>query len=204
MSERPAKSPGVLFGAGGVAAELFDKLEHVSGICQIARAQEAHAAGPAALSTRSGNGMSLIRNRIAARWRLMWWTSSHSPSIPLQQRPLKTASPFHLKGSAMTTMLRWMSVLLLSLFLLGAEKARADASGPLVAGETHTCALVSDGTGRCWGSNRYGHVGNGEEGIKTTPVDVYGTPFLRVFVNGFEDITRKTLTVPGAQEALAD
>ncbi len=31
----------------------------------------------------------------------------------------------------------------------------------IAAGDFHACALLADGTAKCWGSNSYGEVGNG-------------------------------------------
>jgi alpha-tubulin suppressor-like RCC1 family protein len=43
----------------------------------------------------------------------------------------------------------------------------------IAAGDLHTCAVLSDGTARCWGSNGYGQLGNGAvTEPETTPVAV--------------------------------
>jgi hypothetical protein len=45
----------------------------------------------------------------------------------------------------------------------------------LAAGAAHTCALLADGTLRCWGGNLFGSLGNGTTtGPATTPVAVSG------------------------------
>jgi alpha-tubulin suppressor-like RCC1 family protein len=35
----------------------------------------------------------------------------------------------------------------------------------IVAGHTHTCALLDDGNTRCWGSSEFGQLGNGTDGV---------------------------------------
>ncbi|TDE02429.1 choice-of-anchor D domain-containing protein [Jiangella asiatica] len=42
----------------------------------------------------------------------------------------------------------------------------------IVAGSTHTCALLSDGTARCWGYNYWGALGTGSIGQRTVPAAV--------------------------------
>ncbi|MFA5392797.1 MAG: DUF2341 domain-containing protein, partial [Candidatus Paceibacterota bacterium] len=44
--------------------------------------------------------------------------------------------------------------------------------GPITAGAAYTCALVSDGTARCWGYNAYGQLGDGTTTTSYTPVVV--------------------------------
>jgi alpha-tubulin suppressor-like RCC1 family protein len=44
----------------------------------------------------------------------------------------------------------------------------------LAAGQSHTCALLSSGTVRCWGSNGSGRLGDGTTTARHTPVDVSG------------------------------
>ena len=44
----------------------------------------------------------------------------------------------------------------------------------VTAGNLHTCALLSDGTARCWGVNTVGELGNGGATNSPTPVRVLG------------------------------
>ncbi len=42
------------------------------------------------------------------------------------------------------------------------------------SGMSHTCAVVTDGTARCWGYNGYGQLGDATTTQRTTPVQVHG------------------------------
>jgi alpha-tubulin suppressor-like RCC1 family protein len=44
----------------------------------------------------------------------------------------------------------------------------------IAAGGSHSCALLSDGTIKCWGLNAYGELGTGDKASSTTPVTVSG------------------------------
>jgi alpha-tubulin suppressor-like RCC1 family protein len=44
----------------------------------------------------------------------------------------------------------------------------------IYAGDHHSCALIADGTARCWGNNSVGQLGNGTATHSYVPVAVTG------------------------------
>jgi len=54
----------------------------------------------------------------------------------------------------------------------------------VAAGEEHSCAVLNDGTARCWGRNYYGQLGNGLGGYSSMPVSVVGLSGLTAVAAG--------------------
>jgi len=54
----------------------------------------------------------------------------------------------------------------------------------IVAGLTHTCARIGNGSVRCWGYNDYGQLGNGTDPISATPVPVAGLAGVQALAAG--------------------
>jgi len=50
----------------------------------------------------------------------------------------------------------------------------------IVAGSAHTCALFSDGTGKCWGKNEYGQAGNDKTYNLILAKDSQAVPFRNI------------------------
>jgi len=53
------------------------------------------------------------------------------------------------------------------------------------AGEGHSCALISDGTVRCWGKNNYGQLGDGTNENREIPVQVKGLEGIQMLATGW-------------------
>ena len=43
-------------------------------------------------------------------------------------------------------------------------------------GGNYSCALLGDGSAKCWGDNYSGQLGNGEPGYSLAPIEVIGIP----------------------------
>ena len=54
----------------------------------------------------------------------------------------------------------------------------------ITAGHGHACAVTTGGGARCWGSNRYGQLGDGTDALRSTPVNVAGLGSGLVAVGG--------------------
>ena len=50
----------------------------------------------------------------------------------------------------------------------------ADGVASVDVGNTHTCALTTEGGVKCWGRNDYGQIGDGTTTVRLAPVDVPG------------------------------
>jgi len=56
----------------------------------------------------------------------------------------------------------------------------------LAPGESHNCALLGDGTARCWGNNDFGELGNGNRTRSASPVAVSGLSGIVSLTSGIE------------------
>ncbi|MFN8489082.1 MAG: cohesin domain-containing protein [Caldilineaceae bacterium] len=69
----------------------------------------------------------------------------------------------------------------------------------IVAGDAHTCAMLTSGSVKCWGNNEQGQLGNGFTYYQTTPIDASGlTSGVKIVAAG-GDHTCDLLTTGGAQ-----
>ncbi len=58
----------------------------------------------------------------------------------------------------------------------GALVALGQAASAVSAGARHACALLTDGSVRCWGANEFGQLGDGSTSDRSQPVAVQGLP----------------------------
>ena len=59
------------------------------------------------------------------------------------------------------------------------------------AGYSHTCAVLNDGTARCWGSGSDGELGDGAGAASSTPVVVAGSvPWVSIAAGGYHSCAR--------------
>ena len=55
---------------------------------------------------------------------------------------------------------------------LGAPEVLNGVTALAPSGADHTCALLTTGRIRCWGTNNYGQLGVGDRGLHLTPTEV--------------------------------
>jgi len=60
------------------------------------------------------------------------------------------------------------------MFVLNADLSRFSNATAVAVGNTHACALLTDGSMKCWGSNSFGQLGDNTTTSKRTPVPVSG------------------------------
>ena len=91
----------------------------------------------------------------------------------------------------------------------GRPRRRPQASPPLAAptvraisaGFYHTCALLADGTVRCWGDNSSGQLGDGTTTNRPTPVQVTGISTATAIAAGWAIPAPSSPTAPPAAGA---
>ena len=71
----------------------------------------------------------------------------------------------------------------------------------IAAGDAHTCALLGDGSARCWGQNYYGQLGDGTTTDRHTPVAVSS---LSNAVGGIAELPALTGTSAGEAATSAE
>ena len=63
----------------------------------------------------------------------------------------------------------------------------------VAAGDSHTCALLANGTVRCWGWNSHGQLGDGTTTYRSTPATVSGlSSATAVAAGGYHTCARLT------------
>jgi len=107
-------------------------------------------------------------------------TTDRRPSLS-RRAFLRVSAGFSVSGVRMRRVGAVFLLVLGSLVMLGspagavAAPVGATTTVPAItAGGSHTCALVSNGTARCWGYNASGQLGNGSTTNRSLPVVVSG------------------------------
>jgi alpha-tubulin suppressor-like RCC1 family protein len=81
--------------------------------------------------------------------------------------------------------------------VVGVSNAIAIAAGNAANGDDDTCALLADGTERCWGNNFLGELGDGTTTSATVPQTVVGLSNADVFAAGSQ-YTCSVVTLPSS------
>ncbi|MDD5434431.1 MAG: hypothetical protein PH343_03280, partial [Nitrospira sp.] len=82
-------------------------------------------------------------------------------------------------------LLMMIGIFTLLFALVGYGKAQAHTAVEVEAGTNHNCAVMSDGTVKCWGNNNFGQLGDGTQTNRTMPVAVSGISTAVAIAGGY-------------------
>lgn len=175
----------ILGGTGAVSEEVASQLAQVAPVTRLSGADrfETSVAVAKAAFGETAPPSALLATAVSFADALVGSMIAGARNVPLllaQQNCLPTPV-FTYAGDAALTLIGGRSALSDSV----PQQCRTDRSRQISAGDT-ACAVVADGTVRCWGLNNHGQLGDGTTTDRYTPVRVQSVAGAVGVISGFQ------------------